>query len=139
MVTIHLPKEKGRRKLWLPKMRKKDGSRVTEITHTKKYTLFIPILNFQLLHRVFRILRENNPSLGLGKKVTLPPPLVFREGSKRTIFANIYDQSVRLHRPLDHFKDYLFAELGTNGSVDGSNRLILKGRFQQKQLENVVR
>jgi putative translation initiation factor aIF-2 beta subunit len=91
------------------------------------------------LHRIFRILRENNPSLGLGKKVTLPPPLVFREGSKKTIFANIYDMSVRLHRPLDHFKDYLFAELGTNGSVDGSNRLTLKGRFQQKQLENVVR
>jgi len=91
------------------------------------------------LHRIFRILRENNPSLGLGKKVTLPPPLVFREGSKRTIFANIYDQAVRLHRNLDHFKDYLFAELGTNGSVDASNRLILKGRFQQKQLENVVR
>ena len=93
----------------------------------------------KLLHRIFRILRENNPSLGLGKKVTLPPPLVFREGSKKTIFANIYDMSVRLHRPLDHFKDYLFAELGTNGSVDGSNRLTLKGRFQQKQLENVVR
>jgi translation initiation factor 2 subunit 2 len=97
------------------------------------------LLITKLLHRVFRILRENNPALGLGKKVTLPPPLVFREGSKRTIFANIYDQAVRLHRPLDHFKDYLFAELGTNGSVDGSNRLILKGRFQQKQLENVVR
>ena len=47
--------------------------------------------------------------------------------------------AVRLHRPLEHFKDYLFAELGTNGSVDGSNRLVLKGRFQQKQLENVVR
>jgi translation initiation factor 2 subunit 2 len=94
---------------------------------------------YKLMHRIFRILRENNPSLGLGKKVTLPPPLVFREGSKKTIFANIYDMSVRLHRPLDHFKDYLFAELGTNGSVDGSNRLTLKGRFQQKQLENVVR
>ena len=88
---------------------------------------------------MFRILRENNPSLGLGKKVTLPPPLVYREGSKRTIFANINDQATRLHRPLDHFKDYLFAELGTNGSVDASHRLILKGRFQQKQLENVVR
>jgi len=93
----------------------------------------------QLLHRIFRILHEHNPSLGLGKKVTLPPPVVYREGSKRTIFANINDMAVRLHRPLDHFKDYLFAELGTNGSVDGSNRLILKGRFQQKQLENVVR
>jgi translation initiation factor 2 subunit 2 len=33
----------------------------------------------------------------------------------------------------------LFAELGTSGSVDGSKRLVIKGRFQQKQIENVLR
>jgi len=32
-----------------------------------------------------------------------------------------------------------FAELGTSGSVDGQRRLIIKGRFQQKQIENVLR
>lgn len=31
------------------------------------------------------------------------------------------------------------AELGTSGSVDGNNRLIIKGRFQQKQIESVLR
>lgn len=31
------------------------------------------------------------------------------------------------------------AELGTSGSVDGSRRLVIKGRFQQKQIENVLR
>lgn len=34
---------------------------------------------------------------------------------------------------------FLFAELGTSGSVDGSRRLVIKGRFQQKQIENVLR
>ncbi len=34
---------------------------------------------------------------------------------------------------------FLFAELGTSGSVDGSERLIIKGRFQQKQLEFLIR
>lgn len=33
----------------------------------------------------------------------------------------------------------MFAELGTSGSVDGSRRLVIKGRFQQKQIENVLR
>ena len=33
----------------------------------------------------------------------------------------------------------MFAEMGTNGSVDGSGRLVIKGRFQQKQVENVLR
>lgn len=31
------------------------------------------------------------------------------------------------------------AELGTSGSVDGNSQLIIKGRFQQKQIENVLR
>jgi translation initiation factor 2 subunit 2 len=34
---------------------------------------------------------------------------------------------------------FLLAELGTSGSVDGNNQLIIKGRFQQKQMENVLR
>ncbi|KAJ1931505.1 translation initiation factor eIF-2 beta subunit, partial [Linderina pennispora] len=29
--------------------------------------------------------------------------------------------------------------LGTSGSIDGSGRLVIKGRFQQKQIENVLR
>jgi len=39
----------------------------------------------------------------------------------------------------EHVTQFLFAELGTSGSVDGSKRLVIKGRFQQKQLENVLR
>ena len=34
---------------------------------------------------------------------------------------------------------FLFAELGTSGSVDGSRRLIIKGRFVQRQIESVLR
>lgn len=33
----------------------------------------------------------------------------------------------------------MLAELGTSGSVDGNSQLIIKGRFQQKQIENVLR
>jgi translation initiation factor 2 subunit 2 len=34
---------------------------------------------------------------------------------------------------------FLFAELGTVGAIDGNNQLIIKGRFQQKHIENVLR
>jgi translation initiation factor 2 subunit 2 len=44
-----------------------------------------------------------------------------------------------MHRQPEHVIQYLFAELGTTGSTDGAHRLIIKGRFQQKQLENVLR
>jgi hypothetical protein len=42
-------------------------------------------------------------------------------------------------RQPEHVIQFLFAELGTSGSVDGAGRLVIKGRFQQKQIENVLR
>ncbi|CAE6485233.1 unnamed protein product, partial [Rhizoctonia solani] len=77
-----------------------------------------------------------------------------RDGNKKTVFANISDICKRMHRQPDHVIQFLFAEmhrqpdhviqflfaeLGTTGSVDGSQRLVIKGRFQPKQLENVLR
>jgi len=44
-----------------------------------------------------------------------------------------------MHRQQDHVIQFLFAELGTSGSVDGNQRLVIKGRFQPKQIENVLR
>lgn len=94
----------------------------------------------QLLDRVFNILKQNNPELaGEKKKYTIVPPSIHREGNKKTIFANVTEISKRLHRPAEHVIQFLFAELGTTGSIDGGQRLIIKGRFQQKQIENVLR
>ncbi|KAK9465995.1 domain found in IF2B/IF5-domain-containing protein [Lipomyces arxii] len=95
----------------------------------------------ELLHRFFKILRTNNPELAgeRAQRYKIPPPSVMREGNKKTIFANLKDISDRMKRPYEHVMQFLFAELGTSGSVDGNARLVIKGRFQQKQLENVLR
>ncbi|CAG8894009.1 unnamed protein product [Penicillium nalgiovense] len=68
-----------------------------------------------------------------------PPPQCLREGNRRTIFANIADICKRMKRSEEHCTQFLFAELGTSGSVDGSRRLVIKGRFQQKGIESVLR
>ncbi|CAG8655685.1 11391_t:CDS:2 [Rhizophagus irregularis] len=94
----------------------------------------------ELLGRVFQILRQNNPELaGEKKRYTIVPPSVHREGNKKTIFANVADICKRMHRQPEHVIQFLFTELGTSGSIDGSQRLVIKGRFQQKQIENVLR
>jgi len=67
------------------------------------------------------------------------PPSVLRDGSKKTVFANIVEICKRMHRQPDHVIQYLFSELGTEGSVDGAQRLVIKGRFQPKQIEHVLR
>jgi len=94
-----------------------------------------------LLQRFFHQLSQKNPdhSLSGTKSYKIPPPQCMREGNRKTVFANIADICKRMKRTEEHVTAYLFAELGTNGSVDGSRRLVIKGRFQQKQIENVVR
>lgn len=100
-----------------------------------------PINYDSLLSRFFALLHSTHPDLGAGgaKSYKIPPPQCLREGNKKTIFANIAEICKRMKRTDEHVTQFLFAELGTSGSVDGSRRLVIKGRFQQKQIENVLR
>ncbi|RMZ84100.1 hypothetical protein DV738_g709, partial [Chaetothyriales sp. CBS 135597] len=100
-----------------------------------------PISYALLLTRFFKLVNEYNPDIlsSGSKSYKIPPPQCLREGNKKTIFANIADICKRMKRSDEHVTQFLFAELGTSGSTDGSKRLVIKGRFQQKQIENVLR
>lgn len=94
-----------------------------------------------LVTRFFSLIHSHHPDLFASgsKSYKIPPPQCLREGNRRTIFANIVDICKRMKRSDDHVMQFLFAELGTSGSVDGGGRLVIRGRFQQKQIENVLR
>lgn len=96
----------------------------------------------QLLTRFFEILQEKNPEMASarsGHKARIPEPQVERDGNKKTLFSNIKLIADAIHRPVDHVILFMFTELGTSGSVDGTQRLVIKGRFQAKQIEGVLR
>jgi translation initiation factor 2 subunit 2 len=94
----------------------------------------------ELLNRFFRILHSKNPQLiGEKRRFAVPPPEMARDGPKKTIFVNFADICNRLKRSPENVIQFLYAELGTTGSVDGNSRLIIKGRFQQKQIQNILR
>ncbi|XP_024377588.1 eukaryotic translation initiation factor 2 subunit beta [Physcomitrium patens] len=94
----------------------------------------------ELLGRVFDILRENNPELSAERRRTIMrPPQVLREGTKKTVFANFMDLCKTLHRQPEHVMTFLLAELGTSGSLDGQQRLVVKGRFAPKVFEGILR
>lgn len=94
----------------------------------------------ELLDRVFGILRENNPELaGEKRRTIMKPPQVLREGTKKTVFANFTDLCKTMHRQPEHVMAFLLAELGTSGSLDGQQRLVVKGRFLPKVFEGVLR
>jgi len=95
----------------------------------------------EMLKRVFDIMREKNPDMIAGerKKFNMKPPRVMRVGTKKTSFSNFKEICKMLHRQPEHLLLFLLAELGTSGSIDGADQLIIKGRFQPKQIENVLR
>eukprot|EP00899_Mesostigma_viride_P025739 jgi/Mesvir1/634/Mv17250-RA.1 len=94
----------------------------------------------ELLDRVFGILRANNPELaGEKRRTNMKPPQVLREGTKRTVFVNFMELCKSMHRQPDHVMAFLLAELGTSGSLDGQQRLIVKGRFLPKVFEGILR
>ncbi|OQD76859.1 hypothetical protein PENDEC_c003G03261 [Penicillium decumbens] len=94
-----------------------------------------------LVSRFFSLIQSHHPDLLSSgtKSYKIPPPQCLREGNRRTVFANIADICKRIKRSEEHVTQFLFAELGTSGSVDGSRRLVIKGRFQQKGIESVLR
>ncbi|KAL6557101.1 hypothetical protein OROMI_017451 [Orobanche minor] len=94
----------------------------------------------ELLGRVFNNLRENNPELaGDRRKTVMRPPQVLREGTKKTVFVNFMDLCKTMHRQHEHAMTYLLAEMGTSGSLDGQQRLVVKGRFAPKNFEGILR
>ncbi|KAJ5594138.1 eukaryotic translation initiation factor 2 beta subunit [Penicillium hispanicum] len=94
-----------------------------------------------LVSRFFSLISSHHPDLLSGgtKSYKIPPPQCLREGNRRTIFANISDICKRMKRSDEHVMQFMFAEMGTSGSVDGSRRLVIKGRFQQRQIEMLLR
>ena len=74
-------------------------------------------------------MRDKNPEMGVGerKKFVMRPPQVVRVGSKKTAFANFMEIAKMLHRTPKHLLQFLMAELGTSGTIDGNNQLIIKG------------
>lgn len=64
---------------------------------------------------------------------------VAREGTKKTVFTNYMELCKTMNRQPEHVQLFLLAELGTSGSLDGQQRLVVKGRFQPKAFEGVLR
>jgi translation initiation factor 2 subunit 2 len=44
-----------------------------------------------------------------------------------------------MHRQLEHVMSFILAELGTDGSIDGSQRLVIKGRYVPKVIESLLK
>lgn len=94
-----------------------------------------------LLTRVYDTLKARNPDYVAGerRRFVMKPPEVVRVSARKTAFANFTEIVKLMHRQQDHVMAFMLAELGTTGTLDGNQQLVVKARFQQKQIENVLR
>ena len=94
----------------------------------------------ELLQRVYLLARDKNPnSVEEKKRNILPLPQLIRVGTKKMLWANFNQICQIIKRSVEHLQQFLFAELGTEGSIDGNQRLIIKGRYQSKQIESLLK
>ena len=104
-----------------------------------------------LLQRVFDFLHQNNLGLIEKTRYTMKPPQLMKGlitttnrlnilsyfenlifitvGTKKTLWVNYQEICKMMRRNPDHVFQYMMAELGTEGSIDGSQRLVIKGKF----------
>lgn len=92
-----------------------------------------------MLDRVMNILHAQNPDLIEKKRRTMKPPQLTRVGTKKTLWVNFQEICTMMQRPPQHVFQFFMAELGTEGSIDGNQRLVIRGKYVPKYIESLLR
>ena len=92
-----------------------------------------------MLDRVMGILHAQNPDLIEKKRRTMKPPQLTRVGTKKTLWVNFQEICTMMQRPPQHVFQFFMAELGTEGSIDGNQRLVIRGKYVPKYIESLLR
>lgn len=93
----------------------------------------------ELLERVVSLLQVNNPDLVEKKRTRIKPPQLQLMSSKKTLWVNFQEICSMMQRDPQHVYAFFMAELGTEGSIDGNQRLIIRGKYVAKYIESLLR
>lgn len=93
-----------------------------------------------LCDRLYEQLYRDRPELRRAKvaKIALPPPQLERLGGKKTIWLNFQKTCDVLNRDIEHVKLFFLHELCTQGSLNGQKCLIIRGRYRQDAVINLL-
>jgi translation initiation factor 2 subunit 2 len=130
----------GKKKKAKPKAEKKEttGGGAEEVTAAVDVEHTPPRYSYvSMLERLSGHLREHNPDIGVDwpipqRRYVIPPPRLMKVGTKKTLWVNFKETCAIMAREMDHVFKFMMAELGTEGSIDGSERLVIKGKFLPK-------
>ncbi len=94
----------------------------------------------QMLNRLYDQLYANRPEMRADvASKRIKPPSLAKIGTKKTCWTNFSDYQVTFNRPIDHMQSFVLSELGTTGSLNEDNQLIMKTRIMTKNVESLLR
>lgn len=93
----------------------------------------------ELLERVVTLLQANNPDLVEKKRTRIKPPAMQTISSRKCMWVNFQEICSMMQRDPLHVHQFFMTELGTEGSLDGNQRLIIRGRYLPKYIESLLR
>lgn len=91
-----------------------------------------------LLNQIYLNFQDNNINV-VKTKNSLKLPIVNRLGSKKTGWLNFKDCCSSIGREQTNIINYLTNELSTEANIDGNGILIIRGIYNQKNIENLLR
>ena len=80
----------------------------------------------ELLERVVDLLQANNPDLVEKKRTRIKPPQMQTISSRKCMWVNFQEICTMMQRDPQHVYQFFMTELGTEGSIDGNQRLIIR-------------
>jgi translation initiation factor 2 subunit 2 len=80
----------------------------------------------ELLERVVDLLQANNPDLVEKKRTRIKPPQMQTISSRKCMWVNFQEICSMMQRDPQHVYQFFMTELGTEGSIDGNQRLIIR-------------
>jgi len=94
-----------------------------------------------LLGRMFTMMREKNPDMSVKKRKVIPPPILEKVGTNKTMWVNFISIVQILKREPEHVQTYISSEILCESSIDANHRMIIKGKgkISSKNLETTLK
>ncbi|KAI3879664.1 hypothetical protein MKX03_011990 [Papaver bracteatum] len=112
------------------------------LTKKKKKPLKLDFVSADALHDQVKK-NEGQTTLEIVcRRFNIPPYIpqvqVLRKGFRKTVFANFMTICTWMQWEPEHFMNFLLTEMGTSGSLDGQQRLVVKGWFTPEDFRRIL-
>jgi translation initiation factor 2 subunit 2 len=88
-----------------------------------------------MLNRVMGILHVQNPDLIMKKRQTIKPLQLTQVRTKKMLEVNFQEICTMMQRSPQHVFQFFMAKLGTEGSINRNQQLVIQGKYVPKYID----